>query len=60
MRAMWHDNVRLLAVASLLYVGLSLLVVFSVDSFWSANWDVNSFLGAARSFYDGDSFFDLY
>lgn len=59
-RATWRHDRRFLAGVSLLYLGLSLVVLFSVDRFWSANWDVEIFLGAARSFYDGGSLFDLY
>jgi hypothetical protein len=44
----------------LLYFMLSLLIVLALDRFWSANWDALTFLNAARSFWDGDSLFDLY
>lgn len=51
---------RFLVRVSALYAVLVVLVLFTVDRFWSANWDVEAFLGAARSFYDGGSFLDLY
>lgn len=51
---------RFLVGLALLYVVASVAVVFAVDRFWSANWDVEIFLGAARSFFDGGSIFDLY
>ena len=43
-----------------LYAALSVLVVVVLDPFWSANWDAQTFLEAARSFWDGGSVFDLY
>ena len=43
-----------------LYALLSLLLVVVLDPFWSANWDAQTFLEAARSFWDGGSLFDLY
>lgn len=46
--------------AGALYLLVTLVIVFSVDPFWSLNWDAEAFLGAARSFYDGGSIFDLY
>lgn len=45
---------------SIVYVLATLAIVFTVDRFWSFNWDVEIYLGAARSFYDGGSLFDLY
>lgn len=44
----------------LFYIALSLLIVFALDRYWSANWDVEIFLHAARTFWDGGSPFDLY
>ncbi|HEX8682698.1 MAG TPA: hypothetical protein VF707_10325 [Ardenticatenaceae bacterium] len=44
----------------LFYVALSLLVLFTLDRFWSANWDAETFLHAARTFRDGSSAWDLY
>lgn len=55
-----RSAVGFLAAVSGLYLLLTAAVVFAVDPFWSANWDVKIFLGAARSFYDGGSLFDLY
>lgn len=49
-----------LAGAGALYLLVTLVIVFSVDTYWSLNWDAEAFLGAARSFYDGGSPFDLY
>ncbi|MDQ7029974.1 MAG: glycosyltransferase 87 family protein [Ardenticatenia bacterium] len=55
-----NDERQFLVRVSVLYGLLVIAVLFTVDRFWSANWDVEAFLGAARSFYDGGSFFDLY
>ncbi|MCZ7569359.1 MAG: glycosyltransferase family 39 protein [Ardenticatenaceae bacterium] len=55
-----RGTVVFLAGLSVLYLLLTTAIVFAVDRFWSANWDVEIFLGAARSFYDGGSVFDLY
>ncbi|MBA3534280.1 MAG: hypothetical protein H0T73_20360 [Ardenticatenales bacterium] len=44
----------------LFYVALSLAMLFSLDRYWSANWDVEIFLHAARTLWDGGSPFDLY
>lgn len=59
-QAVESGSVAFLATASLLYLLVTAAVVLAVDRFWSANWDVEIFLGAARSFYDGGSLFDLY
>ncbi|HYN86889.1 MAG TPA: hypothetical protein VER55_00095, partial [Ardenticatenaceae bacterium] len=56
----WRADLTFLSGLSLLYLAVTVVVVFAVDRFWSANWDVEIFLGAARSFYDGGSLFDLY
>lgn len=53
-------DVPYLAGAGVLYLFVILLIVLSVDTFWSLNWDAEAFLAAARSFYDGGSLFDLY
>lgn len=45
---------------ALLYAALSLAMVLLLDRFWSANWDAQTFLDAARTFWDGGSLFDLY
>lgn len=56
----WRSDSLFLAGLGLVYLVLTAVVVFAVDRFWSANWDVEIFLGAARSFFDGGSPFDLY
>lgn len=53
------DRVFLLSLAAL-YTALSLAMLFTMDRFWSANWDVEIILQATRSLWDGGSPFDLY
>lgn len=56
---MFEDRRFLLAVG-LAYTVLTFAVAGALDPFWRNNWDVQIFVGAGRSFFDGGSVFDLY
>ena len=45
---------------ALLYGGVTLVMLFTLDPFWAANWDVQIITDATRSLWDGGSPFDLY
>jgi len=51
---------RYLLVLGLTYTVLTFVVAGALDPFWRNNWDVQIFVGAGRSFFDGGSPFDLY